>query len=132
MAMANILTVFLLNFRDLGTAAAVIQRPALTGKLLSSLFWLNCGIGLVLSLIVIGGARPMAYFFHEPKLVNLLEALSIPLVITSAGIVHNALLTRTMAFQKLAIVDIVSGVAGYAVAISCAFGGLGDLEPGPG
>ena len=33
-------------FRDLGTAAAVIQKRDLNHQLLSSLFWVNVGIGL--------------------------------------------------------------------------------------
>jgi len=34
-------------FRDLGTAAAVIQKRDLNQQLLSSLFWVNLGIGFV-------------------------------------------------------------------------------------
>jgi O-antigen/teichoic acid export membrane protein len=125
MAMTSIVMVFVLNFRDLGTASAVIQRSEISENLVSSLFWVNCGIGLLLSALVFLSARPMAAFFHEPRVIGLLEILSLSCPISSAGLVHNALLTRNMAFRGLAIADIASAVGGYLVAIPCAFAGFG-------
>lgn len=125
MAMANVVMAFLLNFRDLGTATAVIQKQQVSRPMLSSLFWVNSGIGLMLTLLVFGSSWPMAAFFHEPRLVILLQALSVSFVVTSAGVVHNAVLARNMAFRSIAIVDIASAVGGYVVAIPCAFAGFG-------
>src|SRR5947209_6348175 len=44
-AMAAIVIGFINTFRDMGTAAAIIQRPAISHRLLSSLFWINTGLG---------------------------------------------------------------------------------------
>jgi PST family polysaccharide transporter len=125
MAMANVVMMFLLNFRDLGTAAAVIQRPTVSDRLLSSLFWLNCGIGVVLCSVVFGSSWGAAAFFHEPRLKQLLQVLAISFFVTSAGVVHNALLTRNMSFKSLAVVDIASAAGGYAIAIPFALAGFG-------
>src|SRR5947209_6929767 len=52
MGMAAVILTFLSNFRDLGTATAVIQRPQVSQRLLSTLFWFNCLLGVMLTLVV--------------------------------------------------------------------------------
>ena len=123
--MATILTAFLSVFRDLGTMSAVIQRPTLSARLLSSLFWVNCGIGAALSLIAIAVSVPAAAFFHEPQLGGIIRTLAATFLLTSAGMMPYALLSRHMAFKKLAIADLVSTATGYAVAIPAALWGYG-------
>jgi O-antigen/teichoic acid export membrane protein len=123
--MATILTAFLSVFRDLGTTYAVIQRPNVSARLLSSLFWVNCGIGAVLCLIAIAISVPVAAFFHEPQLGGIVRALAVCFPLTSAGMMHYALLSREMAFKKIAIADLASAAAGYAVAIPAALWGFG-------
>ena len=52
MGMAATATALLTNFRDLGTAAAIIQRPVVSRELLSTLFWTNLGFGALLTVAV--------------------------------------------------------------------------------
>ncbi len=125
MGMAALLTNFLLNFKDLGTATAIIQRPAISQKLLSSVFWLNLALGATLSIAVIALAIPAAHFFREPELAPIMWVLSTSFSITASGLVQNAVLTRAMRFDRLAMTDFASAVAGYAIAIPCAYAGLG-------
>ena len=125
MGMAATATALLTNFRDLGTAAAIIQRPVVSRELLSTLFWTNLGFGALLTVAVALASGPVAWFFHTAQLAGVLQVLSISFVLQSAGAVHNALLTREMHFKATAMADIVSAVAGYAVAIPMALCGLG-------
>jgi O-antigen/teichoic acid export membrane protein len=125
MGMATLVLSFLANFRDLGTATAIIQRPQVSKRLLSSLFWVNCGLGVLLACAGFIGAVPAAAFFHEPKLVALLRVISLSFCITTVGAVPNSVLVRNMAFGKIAIADFFSALIGYAVAIPCAYAGLG-------
>ena len=125
LGMAALLTGFLAVFRDLGTTSAVIQRPELSGRLLSSLFWVNCGIGVTLFVAATSVAGLTAGFFNEPQLASLIPVLALSFVATSAGMMHYALLSRQMAFRKVAIADQVGLVAGYAVSITAALLGRG-------
>lgn len=125
MGMAATITAFLQNFRDLGTGAAVIQQPEVSPRMLSSLFWVNILFGCLLSLTVIAAAVPAALFFRDGRVTPLLRVISVSFVITSAGVVHQAMLTRTMAFHRIAWADLGAAAAGYAVAIPCAFHGFG-------
>ena len=125
MGMATILIAFILNFRDLGTGSAIIQRPTLTRALTSSLFWVNCGFGLFLAAFVCAASPLVANFFKTPELVPILCVLSVSFWLTSCGITHNSLLYREMRFRTLAIVDLGAAVAAYVVALVSAFRGLG-------
>jgi O-antigen/teichoic acid export membrane protein len=125
MGMATLVLAFLTNFRDLGTAAAIIQKPQVSNRLLSSLFWVNCALGIVLFAIGFWGAIPAAHFFRDPRIVNILRVISLSFCMTTIGTVPNALLARRMDFRSIAISDFSSAVIGYGVSIPCAFAGLG-------
>jgi O-antigen/teichoic acid export membrane protein len=125
MGMATLVLVFVGNFRDLGTATAIVQRPHVSHRLLSSLFWVNCGVGVVLSFAVYAAAAPISAFFHEPRLAALLRVISIAFFVAAVGAVPNAILVRQMAFDKIALADFWAALVGYAAAIACAYNGLG-------
>lgn len=125
MGMSALVTNFLVNFRDLGTAAAVIQRKSTPHRFLSGIFWVNFTFGLVLFLIVFASAYPAAQFFHEPQLLLILRVLSVSFWITSMSAVHIALLTREMEFRRLAWIEVGSTLGGYLVAVPCAVAGWG-------
>jgi PST family polysaccharide transporter len=125
MGMASLIIVFLSNFRDLGTAMAIIQRPTISKRLLSSLFWVNCALGVLLAFACFMLASPAAAFFREPRVAPLLRVICFSFLLTAAGALPNSILARNMAFDKIAIADFVSVMLGYAIAIPCAFAGLG-------
>ncbi len=125
MGMAALLTNFLQTYRDLGTTTALIQCREINQKLLSSVFWLNLVLGGLLALIVVGLAVPASHFFHEPKLTPIMWVLAASFPITSANMVHSALLSRKMRFDRIALSDFGSALAGYLIAIPGAYAGLG-------
>lgn len=125
MGMANLLIAFILNFRDLGTGTAIVQRLSLSDRLLSSLFWVNFLLGLVMAGGVMAASPLVAHFFNTPELIAILCTLSVSFWLTSCGVVHASLLLRDMHFKAIAIVDLASGVASYLVALSFAYSGFG-------
>ncbi len=125
MGMANLLIVFILNFRDLGTGSAIIQRKFISNRFLSSLFWVNNGLGVVLAGIVCAVSPVAASFFKTPELMAILCVLSVSFWLMSFGIVHNSLLIREMRFRALAIADLSAGLASYLVALTLAYKGFG-------
>jgi O-antigen/teichoic acid export membrane protein len=125
MAMAALVIAFISNFRDLGTATAIIQRPTVSRHLLSSLFWINVAVGLLMCITVAATAQTVASFFRSPELAGILRVLSLSLWIASASVVHNAILTRAMLFKAVALTELVAALAGYLVALTCAYAGLG-------
>jgi O-antigen/teichoic acid export membrane protein len=125
MGMANLLMVFILNFRDLGTGSAIVQRRNMTDTLLSSLFWVNLCFGFFLALLVAAASPLMARFFKTPELIPILCVLAISVWLTSCGITHNSVLLREMRFRALAAVDLTAAASQYLVALILAYRGCG-------
>jgi PST family polysaccharide transporter len=125
MGMANLLLVFIVNFRDLGTGSAIIQRKTITNTLVSSLFWVNFVFGLILAGLICAASPAAAAFFKTPELVPILCALSISFWLASCGIVQSSLIVREMRFRALAVADLGGALLAYLVALTCAYRGLG-------
>ncbi len=125
MGMANLLIIFILNFRDLGTGSAIIQRRTISNQLLSSLFWLNFILGIFLAVFVCSASPLAAKFFHTPELIPILCVLSLSFWLTSCGIVHSSVIIRGMRFRALAAADLSAGLISYLVALIFAYRGFG-------
>jgi O-antigen/teichoic acid export membrane protein len=112
-------------FRDFGLSTATVQRTSLTDEQISALFWINMLVGAALGLLTLVTAPLVAGFYHEPRLVRVTAALAAGFIFNAAGVQHGALLQRQMRFTALAIIDIVSLLAGTIVGISMALMGYG-------
>jgi lipopolysaccharide exporter len=112
-------------FRDFGMSAAVIQQKRVEEPLPSTAFWLNIIFGSATCLVGVLGAPLVSEFYHTPSLTSIMRVLSVSFILSSVGSVPNSLLSRTMAFRKIAITEITAGVASAGVGISCAWSGLG-------
>ena len=123
--MARLATGFIDIFRDLGTAAAIIQREQLTEELLSTVFWANLLLGLASSAIVALIAPEIAYFFKEPTTKAITQVLALGFILSSFGSVHASLLARSMAFKTIAAAEGIAAVLGTAIAIPMALLGAG-------
>ena len=125
MGMAALVIALVVMFRDLGTASAIVQRPSVSSRMLSSLFWVNLAIGLTVSGAVFATAPLIADFFHAADVKWILRALTLSLLFASCGVVQNALLMRLMHFKAIAAVDTTSALISYLSALLSACAGLG-------
>ena len=119
---------FMRIFTDMGTGAALIQIKNPSEELLSSVFYFNLFVGLVLcvSLILISG--PIALFFEIPTIKDLLQIISISFIFTSFGVVQKVLYEKHLNFKTVTIIETFSGLVGLVVGISAAYYGLGVLS----
>jgi O-antigen/teichoic acid export membrane protein len=119
---AMVMTVmgFLRIFQDAGLSTATVQRQEITHAQVSNLFWVNVALGGVITLLVAGLAPAVAWFYREPRLVGITLVLAITFVLASSAVQHIALLNRQMRFRVIAVIDIVSLLAGYLTGIGMA------------
>jgi PST family polysaccharide transporter len=120
MAMAMVIIGFLEIFKDLGTAAAIIQNQNLTDESLSSIFWVNVGFGALVSILVFLAAPLGAEFYNNYKVENILKVLSISFIISAYGIVHKKLLEKQLKFELLAKIELIGVTIGAVVGITLA------------
>lgn len=111
-------------FRDFGLSSATIQRVDVTDEQISTLFWINCLVGVVLCLLLAALAPLIASFYREPRLLWVTVALAAGFFFNAVGVQHSAMLQREMRFTTLALIDIISLVLSIAVGIGMALGGF--------
>jgi len=111
--------------RDFGLSAASIQRQTVTEEQISTLFWINLLVGVLLGLLAVCLAPAVAAFYHEPRLVAVTAVLGAGFLFNGAGVQHSAILQRQMRFTALAVINTASLVLGIAIAIIGAIAGYG-------
>src|SRR5437667_3051610 len=124
-AMVTTVTGFLWIFQDAGLSTATVQRQEITDAQVSNLFWVNVGLGGVTTLFVAALAPVVAWFFREPRLVGITLVLSVTFLLASSAVQHIALLNRQMRFGAIAMISIVSPLAGYLTGVGMALSGYG-------
>ena len=125
MAMATVVINFAYLLRDMGTAAAVVQKENLTEDTTNTVFWLNVGLGLTLGIALVALSPLIADGFRSPRLIPVLWVLALVFPVTSIAAVHQALLERKSSFKLLARIEIVSSLVGLAVALALAYANFG-------
>lgn len=124
-AMIAVFTGFARLFIDSGFGAAIVQRKELSAAHLSTAFWANLGIGVSISALAAAVAPLVSRFYGEPRLELLMTVAGLDFMVVSIKLVQLALVERALRYRRLAIIDNVSLATAVAVAISCAFAGLG-------
>lgn len=114
---------FATMFKDAGLSMATVQKDKITHEQISTLFWINVLISVVLGLCVLAGSPLIARFYGKPELTAVTAALSISFILSGLSIQHTALLRRHMRFGNLAIVNIASQVITLTVTILLALYG---------
>jgi len=123
--MATVVIGFMQLFKDLGTSAAIIQRQNLSQTLISSIFWMNAGFGILMMGLTWMIAPLVSLFYHEPRLTFVLRVLSFSFVISGLSIVQHALLQKNLSFDMLAKSEIISAICGSIIGITMAAKGFG-------
>jgi len=123
--MAFIFIGFIHSVSELGLSAAIIQKKNITEKHLSTSFLANIIIGSIFCVLTIYSSLYVALFFKKAVICQILRVLSAGFILSSLGIVHQAILTKRIDFKSLAITEIVSAVAMGLVSITLAIAGTG-------
>ena len=123
--MVTVFTGVLNLFRDFGLSSAAVQRTTVTEEQISTLFWINMLVGVLLGLMAVVLAPFVANFYHEPRLLGVMVVLSAGFIFNAAGVQHSALLQRQMRFTAIAAIGVISLVAGIAIAVGGATAGYG-------
>ncbi|MGH9333366.1 MAG: lipopolysaccharide biosynthesis protein, partial [Vicinamibacteria bacterium] len=124
-AMATALTAFLYLFREMGLSTATVQRAEVNHGQISTLFWINLGMGALMGVVLIALARPIAWFYQRPDLTNVVLVLALALPLGALAVQHRALLQRQMRFGVLGAIELTSVMTGTVAAIALALSGAG-------
>lgn len=121
--MVTTFSLLLRSFGLNGFLELIMQREEMTDSLASNLFWINLGIGAVLTLTFAGSGSLLALFYHNSAVVRVTQGMSLTIGIGCLGYIHLGLLQRAMHFRTTAIINVVGQVFQYVVSIALAFAG---------
>jgi len=107
-------------FKELGLSTATVQRDTITQQQVSNLFWINVFISGFLTVITFGLAPLAARFYHDSHVSGIMMALSVTFVLTGSTVQHQALLTRQMRFQTIALIEVTSMLVSFIAACGLA------------
>lgn len=122
-AMATVITGIFGLFSTAGLSSATVQQATITEDQISTLFWINVAVGLVLAVLTMASAPALVVFYHEPRLLWITIAIGTGFVFNAIGVQHSALLQRQLRYATLTVIDLASQVGSIIVAISLALTG---------
>ncbi len=123
--MATVFTSIFFVFQDVGLTDATIQAPSLNHETLSTLFWINSGIGLIIAIIVCALGPVAVLFFKKSELKLILLASSTAFIFWGLSVQHLALLKRKLQFTEASIISVTSYFLGTLASIIGAMMGMG-------
>jgi PST family polysaccharide transporter len=115
--MVTALTGIAERFKDFGLDIATLQRKKITHAEISTLFWINTCVGMLIALVVACLAPGISWFYGDPRLLSVTLAISSGFVFGGLTIQHQALLRRNMQFLRIAAVQFAATALSVSAAI---------------
>lgn len=97
-----------------GLSVGIIRLPTLTDRDVRAGFTLALALGAACTAVVALSAPLVASAFRTPELTPVLRALSLTFILANPSIVAEALLERSLAWNRLMWVNLAAFVLGYA------------------
>jgi O-antigen/teichoic acid export membrane protein len=111
--------------KDFGLSSATIQKDRIEHAQVNLLFWINIGIGILLTVATIAAAPLLVVAYDRSELLLLTIALAFGSILGAIPLQHEALLKRSLDFRPLAATSTSSTIVSSLVAIALAWAGLG-------
>lgn len=112
-------------FIDSGFSQAIIRDDDPSQKDLSSVFYFNLFISLIVYLILYIGAPYLADFFHSSKLILLSRFAFLVIIFNSLIIIQNAKLVREFKFKIVSKCAVIGMVGAGLISVTLAVLGFG-------
>jgi PST family polysaccharide transporter len=123
--MVIVITGFISMFKDVGLSVVTVQREEINHQQISTLFWINVGLGVSIMLMTMALAPVIAWFYGDPRLLAITMVFAVAFLFGGLTVQHDALLRRQMRFVTLSVIDIVSLLAAPLTSITMAWRGAG-------
>ncbi len=124
-AMVSSITGLVALLGNLGLSAATYQRSLITHREVTALFWINVSLSVALSLIIAILAPAIAWFYGEPRLINITLILASSFIFSGLSAQHYAILTRQMRFVEMAATQTIPLVISITLGVGLAWAGWG-------
>lgn len=124
-----IILILTTSFQEFGGANYLIQKQELSPSNIRTAFTIVFGISALLGLVLYLAADVFVWLFKKQDLKLGIEVSALNLLLTPFIVVMAALLRREMAFNKLAVCNLVSNFAGAIASILLAVLNFSFMAP---
>ena len=123
-----VLLAFLSTVRDFGAGEYLVQEKDLTKQRIQAVWAVQLGLGLFLALIVLVAAYPVASFYNEPKMADIMLVIAVNYTINPFGSLTYAYLIREMRFDSIALIRFSGTLVGALLSLALAWQGYGPIS----
>jgi len=125
LAMVMVFTGLAEIFKDLGFGAAIIQKKDISDEDLSTSFWLNIIVGVILFFIFYFTSDLIAKFYDNPIIAAITKIVAINFIISAISATHQSLVIRDLNFKLRAAFDLGSLLVSSIIGVYFAINGYG-------
>ncbi|MEI7736900.1 MAG: oligosaccharide flippase family protein, partial [Ferruginibacter sp.] len=108
MAMVMVVITVAGIFLDMGFNRAIIQQKEISSVQLSTVFYINVAVSLVLMLLCFFSAGPLAVFYKQPLIKPVFQVISLSFPLNSLDLIPTALLYKNMQLKANSIILLLS------------------------
>lgn len=108
---------FVAIFQEAGLHQAIVYEEKLYEHTLTELYWFTLLLSMVTALVLIGLSPLIGLFFQDVRIPALVAFSAAPILIQGLSAQHHALLTRSMQFRALALIDVLVSLATLVVGL---------------
>lgn len=123
-----VLLAFVATVRDMGAGQYLIQEKNLTTERIRAVWTVQLGLGFALAIIVLLASQPVAVFYGEPRMRDIMLVVALNYAVNPFGSLTYAWLMREMRFESIALMRFASTVAGAIVSAWLAWKGYGPIS----
>jgi len=116
------------TLRDFGTSTYVIQEQELTRARQGTAFALTIMVAWCLALALWLGSRPIAHFYHDARVGEVLEVMALNFALIPFGSISMAIIRREMNFRSIMFITLVSTFVHSGVSVVLAALGFGFIS----
>jgi O-antigen/teichoic acid export membrane protein len=125
MAVAQIFVNFMLGFGSLGFGDALVQQRETPPEVVGRLFGVLLIAGVTLGTLMALAAWPIGAWYHDQRLVLLIQVTSLGFPFTALTALPRAFLTRHLRIRSMFVMELGSGLVGAVTVFVLASGGYG-------
>jgi len=123
-----VLLMYVATVRDMGAGQYLLQEKELTTERIRAVWAVQLGLGLALACLVLLASYPVAVFYNEPRMRDILLVVALNYAINPFGSLTYAWLMREMRFESVALMRFSAGLSGALISTWFAWKGHGPIS----
>ena len=117
MGMLVVFTLIGNTITESGFSQALIREQEVSQRTLSTVFWTNIALSLIIYAILWLCAPFIANFYHEPILTDVSRVTFLVIPLGAMSLIHLTLCTREMQFRKMCLISLCASIISCTIAI---------------